>query len=796
MLRINFTVILMLFCLSFVCRAEELTVDALIRGANQARRTIQSGEVITLTTVKRTTRKSEEEIIVWQQIERKRELKAFIPDPLFPNVGLKEFGADYLTPHLNFRANRERQRTEIKHTTTLFQILEADNANLPTLYQYKLTSQELQGLSLNSQNAQHLQDSRFYFLAYDTQTQVKQDIGNILFPTPSSNSVQFFGSDKHGGFWDFSLFGRSSYLPTDAQLVGKAYVGGAECHVLAYTYNNGGHAQIWVDTAKDFCIRKSEYRRNSSEASLFSHTVFKQFKRFGDVWFPTVRESTHYREDSTVKFEIRVDIKAAQFNVDFPKNFFRIDREFYRQPNLRGPEPASLPNSGMSFPTPVNKTDSPLLLCGPQSLLRICEILKVKTNLRELKKLSGFDQNSGTTMLGLKEASTYKGLVPTGVKASLTLLKRKKVPLPAIAYVERNHFLVFEAVNKKGVDISDPAQKYSQHLTWDELSNIWEGELLIFNKKKARRAKQKQMPLAFTETPEYDFGKALGGSEIKHTFTLKNIGQKPLKILSVTETCACTASVLSRDEIPAGGTGNISAVLTVPSGNTQVEESLLVLTNDPTQSTLALTLKGQAFIPLTTFPERLALGNQKPLQEPLTKRVSLHVQSEVQILGVRTNSEHLQAKLEIEGKIPHVEVQVLPSIPIGQFSHNFLIDYRYQGQETTHDVLVFGEVCGALQVVPKRLFLGLIKDPSAASKYVTISSRDNTSFKITAVESSTKAVIATVKKTTDKTRYQLTATLHPKAQPGEFSGEIVVQTSSSVQPTLRVPFFGILADVN
>ncbi len=410
--------------------------------------------------------------------------------------------------------------------------------------------------------------------------------------------------------------------------------------------------------------------------------------------------------------------------------------------------------------------------------------------------MSNFNPNRGTTMLGLKEAAIYKGLAPIGVKATLTLLKRKKVPLPGIAYVEGNHFLVFEAVNKKGVEISDPAQKYNPHLTWEKLSEVWDGELLIFDKKKARRAKQKQMPLAFTETPEYDFGKALGGSEIKHTFSIQNIGQKPLKILSVTETCACTASVLSQDKIPVGGTGSISAVLTVPSGNTQVEESLLVLTNDPTQSTLTLTLKGQAFIPLTTFPERLALGNQKPLQEPLTKRVSVHLQDSVQILGVRTNSEHLQAKLETEGKIPHVEVQVLPSIPAGQFSHNLLIDYRYQGQQTSHDVLVFGEVLGELQITPKRIFLGLVKEPSAVSKHITISSRDTHPFQIHSVESSSKAVIATVKKTADETRYLLTATLNPKARPGEFSGEIVVQTSSPVQPTLRVPFFGILADAD
>ena len=36
-------------------------------------------------------------------------------------------------------------------------------------------------------------------------------------------------------------------------------------------------------------------------------------------------------------------------------------------------------------------------------------------------------------LLGLKKAAAYKGLAPSGVSASVTLLKQKNVPLPAIA---------------------------------------------------------------------------------------------------------------------------------------------------------------------------------------------------------------------------------------------------------------------------------------------------------------------------------------------------------------------------
>ena len=781
---------LTLVCLSHLCPAEELTLDVLIRGVNQARLTIQSGEVRTIVTVKRAAQKTEKEIVEWKQTEIENELRNFRPHSLFPDVGFKEFKKDFLEPVSEFEADRYRQRIENENSTTIFRLLMPDTDHF--LYQYKLTGQEVKGLSLDSENAQHVQDSNFSLLAHDGKKQVKHNIGNAVFVTAPRDTVQFFGADsEHGGFWDFDIFGRSSIpIGTDTQLIGKEQIDGAECYILASTDTSGWHGQIWVDPNTDFCIRKEEVRLGSD--TLINQVFYKDFEQFGDIWFPKVREGIHYRKNGTVKTETRVEIIEAQFNVKFPEDFFHIDRDFYYQPGPR--RPPELPDSGHAPVTPKTDAEELFLLCGPQSLLRICEILKIETSIGELIKLTGFNPDRGTTMLGLKQAATFKNIGPIGVKASVSLLRKEKVPLPAIAYVEGNHFLVFEAVNKSGVEILDPAQKYDPHLTWNQISEIWSGDLLIFDPNEARKRKAKQ-PLAFVETSEYDFGKALGGSQIKHTFTIKNVGQKPLKIFSVKETCTCTATVVSQDEIPANGIGSISAVLTVPSGNETVEESLLVLTNDPTQGVLTLTLKGQAFVPLTTFPERLAIGNQKPLQKQLTKRVSLHLADEVQVLGVRTDSEHLKATLEkgTDEAFFYVNVQLLPTQPVGKFSHNLLIHYTYHGQQTTHNVIAFGQVLGELYVAPNRLFFGMIKEPSVVSKKITISTHDGQPFQITSAKSSAKGVVANVAKDESGTRYEITISIAPTAKPGELSGDIVVKTSSSVQPTLRVPFFGILA---
>ena len=792
--RIYSYIFLILFCFSPLSYSDEPTVASLIRGVNQARLQIQSGEARFTLTINHAAEKSEAEIAAWRQQEKERELKAYRPNPYLPGRDpndseghFKEF-KQYLTEQLDWEAEWYRQRLQIQASNVAFQILGEDFAFVPKVYQYKMTIQDRLDMEPDSRKAQHLQAGWFRLITHDTQKQVKEGVGNVVLPMPT---VQTFDSNYHGGFLHLALHGRSAHrVPNQAKWVGKETIDGAVCDILEFSTERFWR-RIWVDGALSFCVRQMEARKDSN-APLFARGEYKDFRRFGDVWYPVVTQFTSYKNDGTIKQVTTVEVKEAEFNVDFPKDFFKIDLQFYKgRGNLLGPK---TPFSGSLSPTKKPQTEAEILLlsCGPQSLLRVCEILDVETNLRELKKLSGFDPTRGTTMLGLKEAATYKGLTPKGVKANLKGLKKNKVPLPAIAYVDGNHFLVFEAVQRDGVRISDPANKYNPHLSWKALSKIWEGELLIFDAV-GQPSTPEPVPLAFAPEAEYDFGKALGGSEIKHTFAIQNIGQKPLKILSVTETCACTAAIVSQHEIPAGANGMIEAVLKVPSENAPVEENITIFTDDPTQNTVILTLKGQAFIPLKTFPERLAFGNQKHFQSPLTKKVSLHVQSEVQILGVRTDSEHLRAKLD-EGQIPHVEVQLLPNMPVGQFSRSLLVDYRYKGKQTTHDVLIFGEVLGAFRVTPKRFFFGLIKDPEAISKTITISSLNDQPFHLTSVESNSEAVIATVEKTADEMRYHLTVTIHPEASSGELSGEILLKTSSPIQPTLRVPFFGIIGE--
>ena len=797
MSRIFFSILCYsIFFMSTLCFPKDLTPEALIHGVNLTRNRIRSGEVRAIVTVEYAAEKSPEEIQVWMQAEREQTLKDFAND------SKAELERQLRT--IPFAAEEYSGYQKIEDSNFAFQIFDQDVTSSPKVYQYKMTRLDLTESDLYSERAEYFWAGALEILTYDGQTEALERV-EALAPHSSFN---LFDAHENAGFLHFESYGCPvRRVPANARLVGKGTVAGAECYILEFQGSEENidvgifnFVRIWVDVEKNFCIRKEEFQEDS-QSVVFWENRYEHFQKLGDIWFPMAIRKTHNKPDGTPMVTTTALVKEAAFNVDFPENFFQVDQQFYfNHPRLRisplseiiSPEFGHIEKGEPPRNSTSPEPDILLLTCGPNSLLRICELLKVNTSFDELAQLSRFRPDRGTTMLGLRDAAKYKGLNPKGIQANLKSIKKGKVPIPAIAYVGGNHFLVFEEVVSDGVLISDPANKYDRYLSFKELSEIWNGELLIFDYQ-PEQAEPNTVPLVLAEARFYDFEEALGGSEIKHTFKLKNIGQKPLKIEKVEESCACTATIVSKDEIPPGEFGIIEAVLKVPSENRQIEESINVYTNDPIQSQVTLTLKGTTFVPITTFPSRLLLGSIHP-KTPVAKSLTVHQKGKTQILGVRTDSDHLKAAIVSTKTDPitRVEVTLLKSAPPGTFSYNLLVDYRYEGKEATHEVLVFGEVLGAFAVSPKRFFFRLIRDKSAVSKTIFISSLNDQPFKITSVESNSAHVTTKVASQGEGVGYQLTATVQPEAPAGELSGEILVKTNSIIQPVIQVPFSGII----
>ncbi len=57
----------------------------------------------------------------------------------------------------------------------------------------------------------------------------------------------------------------------------------------------------------------------------------------------------------------------------------------------------------------------------------------------------------------------------------------------------------------------------------------------------------------------YNFGQINDGEIVEHTFRFKNIGKGPLSIVKVEASCGCTTPKWTKEVIPPGGEGSITA---------------------------------------------------------------------------------------------------------------------------------------------------------------------------------------------------------------------------------------------
>ncbi len=99
--------------------------------------------------------------------------------------------------------------------------------------------------------------------------------------------------------------------------------------------------------------------------------------------------------------------------------------------------------------------------------------------------------------------------------------------------------------------------------------------------------------LYVTET-RYNFGLAVEGDFISHTFLFRNVGDQPLSVLDVITECGCTAAEISTATIEPGATGELGVTFnTAGYGDESVLKVISMVTDDPAIPVAAFELAGR-----------------------------------------------------------------------------------------------------------------------------------------------------------------------------------------------------------
>ena len=153
-----------------VCPASEITVEELIKGVNEARFTIKSGEVYSKTIKESEARKTEEEITEWIKTEKKKELQSFTSGRSISEVDIERYEKEYLKADLEYSAQRYRKHKDISRTTTLFKVLNAGDLSQKPQYQYKLTLVDSPGVPLDEMSNRFRPSDDIFLLVCDKLT--------------------------------------------------------------------------------------------------------------------------------------------------------------------------------------------------------------------------------------------------------------------------------------------------------------------------------------------------------------------------------------------------------------------------------------------------------------------------------------------------------------------------------------------------------------------------------------------------------------------------------------------------
>jgi Protein of unknown function (DUF1573) len=67
------------------------------------------------------------------------------------------------------------------------------------------------------------------------------------------------------------------------------------------------------------------------------------------------------------------------------------------------------------------------------------------------------------------------------------------------------------------------------------------------------------LPVLNFEKTDHDFGTVTEGQKVSYTYKVKNTGEAPLIIQSAQPSCGCTVPTWTKDPIPVGGSGFVTA---------------------------------------------------------------------------------------------------------------------------------------------------------------------------------------------------------------------------------------------
>jgi|tagenome__1003787_1003787.scaffolds.fasta_scaffold20789380_1 hypothetical protein len=223
---------------------------------------------------------------------------------------------------------------------------------------------------------------------------------------------------------------------------------------------------------------------------------------------------------------------------------------------------------------------------------------------------------------------------------------------------------------------------------------------------------EKKAPSIAVDQAHFDFGSMQRGTSKSHEFVIRNVGTAPLTIRNGGTTCKCTLSKFADESIAPGGSTTVKLEWTAKIDSGPFTQEATVLTNDPTQSQIKLTVTGQVLAlsgvePADFLFDKVSVGQMKSAQV----YVMAMLQDDLTVKDPEISDPTVRDKFDV--KIEPVEQSALPnklakrgyrvtvsakdSLPVGRF-HAWLTLHTNLPDAAKLEIPIVGQVVGDISV--------------------------------------------------------------------------------------------------
>jgi len=421
--------------------------------------------------------------------------------------------------------------------------------------------------------------------------------------------------------------------------------------------------------------------------------------------------------------------------------------------------------------------------CGVASLFDLCTLIGQELGNQQRQQVLEAFPAEQCSMLDIKHAAQGVGIELVGISATFHEVLRG-TPGPKIIHLtDPAHFLVVARTSHEWVQVLNGGRVTVAPR--EEIEKRYSGHALILEQEEKAGGPRLEL-----EKFHYVFGIAGVGQELEHSFKVSNVGDQDLLVHPAScSSCGAPEVTVAKEDLAPGQSTQVTVKFTITHSGS-VMKSAKLLTTDPAQPVVFLTVHGKVPHDLRIYPDRLYLGGDKG--ELPSRTITISGPAEMELGEVSTERGLFDIRIgepqvsEDEKKTWQLELTLKPDDFIGEIADQLSI-------RTTHaerpliTIPITGRIRGDLKVDPPTVFFGFVKLGEKAEQTVIIESRSLAAFTLKAANADSRKIRAGTPEQREG-RWLIPIAVDTSA-PGVIDANLTVTTDVPGEETLEIPVY-------